>query len=163
MNSPDSWVTYVLMLDIVDFKLYWKLINSEVKLNYCRNWVLGEPEGFLCKFFPVLFYGFVAATLFNLCAVTINRFVVTMGTVQWPKWLIIDHFSDGWWFTFLQMWMRYFHNATQSCSLLWAGYCLSFLFCPHFLECGVWMHWSVFQDLAPSSMTNTEIRSRNSS
>ena len=137
-------------------------MNSEMWFNFCRNWVLGEPEGFLCKFFPVLFYGFSAATLFNLCAVTINRFVVTMGTVSKIRF-IIDHFLDGWWFTFLQMWIKYFHDATQSFSLLWAGYCLSFLFCPHFLECGVWMHWSVFQDLAPSSMTNTEIRSRNSS
>jgi len=67
---------FIVSLAVCD-SLFSSVVLPQLSIRFFKmNWVLGEPEGFLCKFFPVLFYGFVAATLFNLCAVTINRWVM---------------------------------------------------------------------------------------
>ncbi len=42
--------------------------------GFCRDWVVGSQTGILCQLFPLLFYGTTAATLFNITAVTLNRY-----------------------------------------------------------------------------------------
>ena len=37
---------------------------------FFRDWIVGDV---MCKIFPLLFYGNTAATLFNIAAVTMNR------------------------------------------------------------------------------------------
>lgn len=43
---------------------------------YAGDWIVGSETGFWCQIFPLVFYGNTAATLFNILAVTVNRWVL---------------------------------------------------------------------------------------
>ena len=53
------------------------MVQRILKISYfSRDWVVGSQNGVLCQLFPLLFYGTTAATLFNIMAVTLNRYDV---------------------------------------------------------------------------------------